>query len=93
MPDCKDRRNHATSPNVATPAAAFEQDAAMTRQTPPAEIGPARTEAEMVRDPDAIAGRAMVERRVALCTPEEQAAFWEAVRRCFGGPAPGAAGA
>ena len=47
-----------------------------------------RTEAEMADDPDAVAGRAMVEARVALCSQAEQAAFWEAVRRCFGGPAP-----
>lgn len=55
--------------------------------------GPARTEAEMARDPDAVAGRAMVAARVALCTPAEQAAFWAAVRRCFGGPPSEAAGA
>lgn len=46
------------------------------------------TEAEVGATPDALAGRAMVEARVALCTPEEQAAFWEAVGRCFGGGKP-----
>ena len=51
----------------------------------------ARTEVEMAQDPDAVAGRAMVEARVARCTADEQAAFWAAVRRCFGGPAPEAA--
>lgn len=46
------------------------------------------TEAEVGATPDAVAGRALVEARVALCTPEEQAAFWEAVGRCFGGGKP-----
>ncbi len=46
------------------------------------------SEAEVASTPDALAGRALVEARVALCTPEEQAAFWEAVGRCFGGGKP-----
>jgi hypothetical protein len=46
------------------------------------------TEAEVAADADAMAGRALVEARVAQCTPEEQAAFWEAVGRCFGGGKP-----
>ena len=55
----------------------------MTRDTPRQP-----TEAEVGATPDAVAGRALVEARVALCTPEEQAAFWEAVGRCFGGGKP-----
>ncbi len=46
------------------------------------------SETEVAATPDAVAGRALVEARVALCTPEEQAAFWEAVGRCFGGGKP-----
>ncbi|MDP4021193.1 hypothetical protein Q8W71_01035 [Methylobacterium sp. NEAU 140] len=53
----------------------------------------------MAASADAVAGLALVETRVAQCTAEEQAAFWEAVGRCFGGgkppemgaPAPGTA--
>lgn len=56
----------------------------MTSDTPKK----APTEAEVGATPDAVAGRALVEARVALCTPEEQAAFWEAVGRCFGGGKP-----
>ena len=58
--------------------------AATLRMTDPQ----ARTEVEMAQDPDAVAGRAMVEARVARCSGDEQTAFWAAVRRCFGGPAP-----
>ncbi|MCJ2070392.1 hypothetical protein MKK75_16560 [Methylobacterium sp. J-030] len=46
------------------------------------------SEAEVAATPDAVAGRAKVEARIAACTPEEQAAFWEAVGRCFGGGKP-----
>ena len=46
------------------------------------------TEAEVAASADAVAGRGMVEARVKLCTPEEQAAFWAAVGRCFGGGKP-----
>ncbi|MCJ2141386.1 hypothetical protein [Methylobacterium sp. E-066] len=46
------------------------------------------TESEVATTADAMAGRALVEARMALCTPEEQAAFWEAVGRCFGGGKP-----
>ncbi|TXN65528.1 hypothetical protein FV228_15625 [Methylobacterium sp. WL18] len=46
------------------------------------------SEADVAATADARAGRALVEARVALCTPEEQAAFWEAVGRCFGGGKP-----
>ena len=60
----------------------------MTETTTRSMPGSARTEAEMAQDPDAVAGRTMVEARVELCTGDEQAAFWAAVRRCFGGPAP-----
>jgi hypothetical protein len=71
------------------------EDAAMTKPSQSAKLRVndprVRTEAEMARDPDALAGRAMVEARVARCTADEQAAFWAAVRRCFGGPAPEAA--
>lgn len=68
----------------------------MTQPTPaPPDAhapGAAPTEADTARDPDAVAGLAMVAARVARCTPAEQAAFWAAVRRCFGGP-PESAGA
>ncbi|WP_375465723.1 hypothetical protein [uncultured Methylobacterium sp.] len=68
----------------------------MTSQTPSARIvraadRPIRTEAEVAHDPDAVAGRRLVEARVALCTQAEQDAFWEAVRRCFGSSAPSGA--
>ena len=43
------------------------------------------SEADVATTPDAVAGRAKVEARMAACTQEEQAAFWEAVGRCFGG--------
>jgi hypothetical protein len=46
------------------------------------------SEAEVAATPDAVAGRAKVEARMEACTPEEQAAFWEAVGRCFGGGKP-----
>ncbi|MCJ2133550.1 hypothetical protein MKK69_05620 [Methylobacterium sp. J-026] len=46
------------------------------------------SEAEIAETPDAVAGRAKVEARIAACTPDEQAAFWEAVGRCFGGGKP-----
>lgn len=46
------------------------------------------SEADIAATADAVAGRALVEARVAQCTPEEQAAFWEAVGRCFGGGTP-----
>jgi len=46
------------------------------------------SEAEVATTPDAVAGRAKVEARMAACTEEEQAAFWEAVGRCFGGGKP-----
>ena len=46
------------------------------------------SEAEIAATADAVAGRALVEARVARCTIAEQAAFWEAVGRCFGGGKP-----
>lgn len=46
------------------------------------------TEADVAASEDAQAGRAMVEARVSRCTPEDQAAFWDAVGRCFGGGKP-----
>lgn len=46
------------------------------------------SEADVAATPDAVAGRAKVEARMAQCTQEEQAAFWEAVGRCFGGGQP-----
>jgi hypothetical protein len=46
------------------------------------------SEADIAATADAVAGRALVEARMAQCTPEEQAAFWEAVGRCFGGGTP-----
>jgi hypothetical protein len=46
------------------------------------------SEAEVAATPDAVAGRAKVEARMAQCTAEEQAAFWDAVGRCFGGGKP-----
>ncbi|KNY22939.1 hypothetical protein [Methylobacterium sp. ARG-1] len=46
------------------------------------------SEADVAATADAVAGRALVEARVAQCTLEEQAAFWEAVGRCFGGGTP-----
>lgn len=52
----------------------------------------APSEAEIRASPDAAAGLRLVRARLDLCTPDEQQAFWEAVRRCFGGPAPEAAG-
>ena len=45
-------------------------------------------ESEVAATPDALAGRAKVEARMAECSPEEQAAFWDAVGRCFGGGTP-----
>ena len=55
----------------------------MTDPTPFAPRRNVRTEAEAARDADAVAGLALVRARVARCTPDEQTAFWEAVRRCF----------
>jgi hypothetical protein len=46
------------------------------------------SEADVAATADAVAGRAKVEARIAQCTVEEQAAFWEAVGRCFGGGKP-----
>ncbi|MDP4002340.1 hypothetical protein [Methylobacterium sp. NEAU K] len=46
------------------------------------------SEAEVAATADAVAGRALIEARIARCTHEEQAAFWEAVGRCFGGGKP-----
>lgn len=46
------------------------------------------SEADVAVTSDAVAGRAKVEARMAACTPEEQAAFWDAVGRCFGGGKP-----
>ncbi|GJE14209.1 MULTISPECIES: hypothetical protein [Methylobacterium] len=46
------------------------------------------SEADVAATPDAVAGRAKVEARMAECTAEEQAAFWDAVGRCFGGGKP-----
>lgn len=70
----------------------------MTSQTPYARIvraadRPIPTEVEVARDPDAVAGRRLVEARIALCSQAEQDAFWEAVRRCFGSSAPSQAAA
>ncbi len=48
----------------------------------------APTESEVADSEDAKAGLAMVAARVGRCTDEEQAAFWEAVGRCFGGGKP-----
>ncbi len=53
----------------------------------------APSEAEIRTSPDAAAGLRLVRARLDLCTPDERQAFWEAVRRCFGGPAPEEAGA
>ncbi len=62
---------------------------------PTTTIAPQRapSEAEIRESPDAAAGLHMVRARLDLCTPDERQAFWEAVRRCFGGPAPEEAGA
>ena len=46
------------------------------------------SESEVAATADAVAGRAKVEARMDACTEEEQAAFWEAVGRCFGGGKP-----
>lgn len=48
----------------------------------------APTEAEVAASDDARAGLAMVAARVAQCSTADQAAFWEAVGRCFGGGKP-----
>ncbi|WP_342165097.1 hypothetical protein [Methylobacterium sp. SD21] len=48
----------------------------------------APSESEVADSEDAKAGLAMVAARVGRCTDEEQAAFWEAVGRCFGGGKP-----
>lgn len=41
------------------------------------------TEAEFENDPDAVAGRALVEERLLRLTSEDLQAFWEAVQRCY----------
>lgn len=41
------------------------------------------SEEAMARDPAAIAGRAQVEARLARLTPDQRAAFWDAVRHCY----------
>ena len=46
------------------------------------------TEAEFEQDSAAIAGRALLEERLARLTPDQLSAFWEAVGRCFGAPPP-----
>lgn len=46
------------------------------------------TESEFERDPAAVAGRSLLEERLARLTPEQLAAFREAVGRCFGAPPP-----
>jgi len=47
--------------------------------------GGAPSEGEAERSPDAAAARAMLEERLARCSPAEAAAFWKAVRRCYAG--------
>lgn len=56
----------------------------------PSGTGRSLTEAEFERDPAAVAGRFMLDERLARLTPDQRAAFWEAVGRCFGAPPPGA---
>lgn len=46
------------------------------------------TEAEFERTPAALAGRKLLEERLARLTPDQLSAFWEAVSRCFGTPPP-----
>ncbi len=46
------------------------------------------TEAEVASSDDAVAGLAMVRARMERCSQAEQAAFWDAVGRCFGGGKP-----
>lgn len=46
------------------------------------------TEAEFERDPAAVAGRELLEERLARLTADQLSAFWEAVGRCFGAPPP-----
>ncbi len=41
------------------------------------------TEAEFERTPETEAGRALIEQRLQRFSAEQQAAFWEAVGRCF----------
>lgn len=41
------------------------------------------SEDAMARDPAAIAGRTQVEARLASLTPDQRAAFWDAVRHCY----------
>ena len=100
LPDCARPRNRATCAILGfavfrdrmTPGSTADtEDVAMTKPLRSAKLRPIRTEAEIANDPDAVAGRALVEARVARCSGDEQAAFWAAVRRCFGGPAPEAA--
>lgn len=46
------------------------------------------TEAEVEGHPDAVAGLALLRRRLARYGDAEVAAFWEAVRRCYASAAP-----
>lgn len=41
------------------------------------------TEIEFESDPDAVAGRVMLEAALKRLAPAELAAFWEAVNRCY----------
>lgn len=52
------------------------------------ERGTAPTEADVADSEDAKAGLALIEARVGRCNEEDQAAFWAAVGRCFGGGKP-----
>ncbi|WP_430910185.1 hypothetical protein [Methylobacterium sp. sgz302541] len=47
----------------------------------------ALTEAQVEREPDAVAGRALLEERLSRYGEAEVAAFWAAVRRCYAGAA------
>lgn len=44
------------------------------------------TEAQAETQPDARAGRELLEARLSHRSEAEVAAFWQAVRRCYGGP-------
>lgn len=44
---------------------------------------PHPSEEALARDPAAIAGRAQLEARLARLTPDQRAAFWDAVRRFY----------
>lgn len=48
------------------------------------------TEAQAAQQPDAIAGKAVLEARLERLSPAERAAFYRAIRLCF---APGCFGA